>query len=306
MKRFLLYVALMLGSLLAQAQPAVDFHDVTAAITDSVRIVPKFSLGDSRSYRATVKTVMARSDSSSVDYHMKVESVDSDHYGMFLILDNFVYDQSYYPDSEQLVEFFGNEGFHFYLNRHSLKVDSIDCSNLVKPLKQYLIKLSAELESHLDLPFEDTLSQIENDRNNGLYRMASDLLSAIIKTWADQYGRTYAMGGSRWIETDEELENIEVEDIDADIQDEELAEVENEEVPDLSSKKVHQAFAHINEDGTFFYQEKVSWESFLFDNWFELQEASFDANGWPIEIKSTTTMGDTSISIHWQLIEEND
>ena len=306
MKRFLLYVALMLGSLLAQAQPAVEFHDVTAAITDSVRIVPKFSLGDSRSYRATVKTVMARSDSSSVDYHMKVESVDSDHYGMFLILDNFVYDQSYYPDSEQLVEFFGNEGFHFYLNRHSLKVDSIDCSNLVKPLKQYLIKLSAELESHLDLPFEDTLSQIENDRNNGLYRMASDLLSAIIKTWADQYGRTYAMGGSRWIETDEELENIEVEDIDADIQDEELAEVENEEVPDLSSKKVHQAFAHINEDGTFFYQEKVSWESFLFDNWFELQEASFDANGWPIEIKSTTTMGDTSISIHWQLIEEND
>lgn len=307
MKRFLLYVATMLGSLIAQAQPAVEFHDVTAAITDSVRIVPNFSLGDSRSYRATVKTVMARSDSSSVDYHMKVESVDSDHYGMFLILDNFVYDQSYYPDSEQLVEFFGTEGFHFYLNRHSLKVDSIDCSNLVKPLKEYLIKLSAELESHLDLPFEDTLSQIENDRNNGLYRMASDLLSEIIKTWADQYGRTYAMGGSRWIETDEDLEITEVEDVDADIQVEEtIIEEDSEEMTDFSVQKVHQAFAHINEDGTFFYQEKVSWESFLFDNWFEHQEASFDANGWPIEITSTITMGDTSISIHWQLIEEND
>ena len=306
MKRFLLYVALMLGSLLAQAQPAVEFHDVTAAITDSVRIVPKFSLGDSRSYRATVKTVMARSDSSSVDYHMKVESVDSDHYGMFLILDNFVYDQSYYPDSEQLVEFFGNEGFHFYLNRHSLKVDSIDCSNLVKPLKQYLIKLSAELESHLDLPFEDTLSQIENDRNNGLYRMASDLLSEIIKTWANQYGRTYAMGCSRWIETDEDFEITEVEDTDTDIQDEYLVEGEGEEMLDLSSKEIHQAFAHINEDGTFFYKEKISWESFVLDNWLEHQEASFDANGWPIEITSTITMGDTSISIHWQLIEEND
>ena len=306
MKRILLYVAIMSCSLIAQAQPAVEFHDVTAAITDSVRIVPNFSLGDTRSYRATVKTVMARSDSSSVDYHMKVESVDSDHYGMFLILDNFVYDQSYYPDSEQLVEFFGTEGFHFFFNRHSLKVDSIDCSNLVKPLKQYLIKLSAELESHLDLPFEDTLSQIENDRNNGLYRMASDLLSAIIKTWADQYGRTYAMGGSRWIETDEDLEITEVEDTDTDIQDEYLVEGEGEEMLDLSSKEIHQAFAHINEDGTFFYKEKISWESFVLDNWFEHQEASFDANGWPIEITSTITMGDTSISIHWQLIEEND
>lgn len=306
MKRILLYVAIMFGSLIAQAQPAVEFHDVTAAITDSVRIVPNFSLGDTRSYRATVKTVMARSDSSSVDYHMKVESVDSDHYGMFLTLDNFVYDQSYYPDSEQLVEFFGNEGFHFYFNRLSLKVDSIDCSNLVKPLKQYLIKLSAELESHLDLPFEDTLSQIENDRNNGLYRMASDLLSAIIKTWADQYGRTYAMGCSRWIETDEDLEITEVEDIDTDIQDEYLVEGEGEEMLDLSSKEIHQAFAHINEDGTFFYKEKISWESFVLDDWLEHHEASFDANGWPIEITSTITMGDTSISIHWQLIEEND
>ena len=306
MKRFILYVAIMFGSLIAQAQPAVESHDVTAAISDSVRIVPNFSLGDSRSYRATVKTVMARSDSSSVDYHVKVESVDSDHYGMFLILDNFVYDQSYYPDSEQLVEFFGTEGFHFFFNRHSLKVDSIDCSNLVKPLKQYLIKLSAELESHLDLPFEDTLSQIENDRNNGLYRMASDLLSAIIKTWADQYGRTYAMGGSRWIETDEDLEITEVEDIDTANEDEELPEGEDEEMLDLSSKEIHQAFAHINEDGTFFYKEKISWESFVLDNWFEHQEASFDANGWPIEITSTITMGDTSISIHWQLIEEND
>ena len=306
MKEFLLFAAFLIGSLAVQAQNAVEFHDVTAAITDSVRIVPNFSLGDTRSYRATVKTVMARSDSSSVDYHMKVESVDSDHYGMLLTLDNFVYDQSYYPDSEQLVEFFGTEGFHFFFNRHSLKVDSIDCSNLVKPLKQYLIKLSAELESHLDLPFEDTLSQIENDRNNGLYRMASDLLSAIIKTWADQYGRTYAMGCSRWIETDEDLEITEVEDIDTDIQDEYLVEGEGEEMLDLSSKEIHQAFAHINEDGTFFYKEKISWESFVLDDWFEHHEASFDANGWPIEITSTITMGDTSISIHWQLIEEND
>ena len=301
MKRILLYVAIMFGSLIAQAQPAVEFHDVTAAITDSVRIVPKFALGDTRSYRATVKTVMARSDSSSVDYHMKVESVDSDHYGMFLILDNFVYDQSYYPDSEQLVEFFGNEGFHFYFNRHSLKVDSIDCSNLVKPLKEFLIKVSSGINQALD--GDTTQLLIDNELDSGINDMAK-LLEEAMQTWSDQYGRTYAMGDSRWIEIDEELENIEVEDIDADIQDEELAEVENEEVPDLSSKKVHQAFAHINEDGTFFYRERISYESVILEGWFELQEASFDANGWPIEITSAITMGESTISIHWQLIDD--
>lgn len=304
MKRFLFYVAILFGSLIAQAQPAVEFHDVTAAIIDSVRIVPNFSLGDSRSYRATVKTVMARSDSSSVDYHMKVESVDSDHYGMFLILDNFVYDQSYYPDSEQLVEFFGTEGFHFFFNRHSLKVDSIDCSNLVKPLKEFLIKASSGINQALD---EDTTQLfIDNELDRSINEMASKLFEDIIKTWADQYGRTYAMGGSRWIETDEDLEITEVEDIDTDIQDEYIVEGDGEEMLDLSSNEVHQAFAHINEDGTFFYKEKISWESFVLDNCFEHHEASFDANGWPIEITSTITMGDTSISIHWQLIEEND
>ena len=304
MKRILLYVAIMLGSLIAQAQPAVEFHDVTAAITDSVRIVPNYSLGDTRSYRATVKTVMARSDSSSVDYHMKVESVDSDHYGMFLTLDNFVYDQSYYPDSEQLVEFFGNEGFHFYFNRHSLKVDSIDCSNLVKPLKEFLIKATSGINQALD--GDSTQLFIDNELDSGIYEMSNNLFKDVIKTWADQYGRTYAMGDSRWIEVDEDFETIEVEDIDTDIQDEYQVEGEDEEMPDLSSKEIHQAFAHINEDGTLFYREIISWESFVLDNWFEHQEASFDANGWPIEITSTITMGDTSISIHWQLIEEND
>ena len=304
MKRFLLYVAIMLGSLIAQSQPAVEFHDVTAAITDSVRIVPNFSLGDTRSYRATVKTEISesRSDSSSVDYHMKVESVDQDHYGMFLTLDHFAYDKLYYPDSEQLVAFFGAEGFHFYFNRHSLKVDSIDCSNLVKPLKEFLIKVSSGINQALDE--DSTQLFIDNELDSGINEMASKLFEDVIKTWADQYGRTYAMGDSRWIETDEDFENIEVEDIDAANEDEELPESEDEEIPDLSSKKVHQAFAHINEDGTFFYRERISYESVILEGWFELQEASFDANGWPIEITSAITMGESTISIHWQLIND--
>ena len=295
MKEFLLFAAILIGSLAVQAQPAVEFHDVTAAITDSVRIVPNFSLGDTRSYRATVKTEMARSDSSSVDYHMKVESVDQDHYGMFLTLDNFAYDKLYYPDSEQLVAFFGAEGFHFFFNRHSLKVDSIDYSNLVKPLKEFLIKVSSGINQALD--GDTTQLLIDNELDSGINDMAKKVLEEAMQTWADQYGRTYAMGDSRWIEIDEDFENIEVEDIDATNEDEELPEGEDEEIPDLSSKKVHQ-------DGTFFYRERISWESVMLGNWFEVQEASFDANGWPIEITSTITMGETNISVHWQLIKD--
>ena len=306
MKRLLLYVAaIMFGSFIAQTQPAVELHDVTAAITDSVRIVPKFALGDTRSYRATIKTVMegSSSDFLSMDYHMKVESVDRDHYGMFLTLDNIVCDQSDYLNMEQLLGLFVTEGVHFYFNRDSLKVDSIDCSNLVKPLTELLIKASGGIDQ---APDEDSTQLLNDDGLDDRFinGMASKLFEGIIQTWADQYGRTYAMGGSRWIETDEELENIEVENIDAGIQDEDLAEVEDEEIPDLSSKKVHQAFAHINEDGTFFYRERISYESVILEGWFELQEASFDANGWPIEITSAITMGETTISIHWQLIEE--
>ena len=282
MKEFLLFAAFLIGSLAVQAQNAVEFHDVTAAITDSVRIVPKFALGDTRSYRATVKTEMARSDSSSVDYHMKVESVDQDHYGMFMTLDNFAYDKLYHPDSEQLVAFFGSEGFHFFFNRHSLKVDSIDYSNLVKPLKEFLIKVSSGINQALD--GDTTQLLIDNELDSGINDMA--------------------IGDSRWIETDEDFENIEVEDIDATNEDEELPEGEDEEIPDLSSKKVNQAFAHINEDGTFFYRERISYESVILEGWFELQEASFDANGWPIEITSAITMGESTISIHWQLIDD--
>ena len=302
MKEFLLFAAILIGSLAVQAQNAVEFHDVTAAITDSVRIVPNFSLGDTRSYRATVKTVMARSDSSSVDYHMKVESVDSDHYGMFLTLDNFAYDKLYHPDSEQLVAFFGSEGFHFFFNRHSLKVDSIDYSNLVKPLKEFLIKVSSGINQALD--GDTTQLLIDNELDSGINDMAKKVLEEAMQTWADQYGRTYAIGDSRWIEIDEDFENIEVEDIDATNEDEELPEGEDEEIPDLSSKKVHQAFAHINEDGTFFYRERISYESVILEGWFEVQEASFDANGWPIEITSAITMGESTISIHWQLIND--
>ena len=304
MKEFLLFAAFLIGSLAVQAQNAVEFHDVTAAITDSVRIVPNFSLGDTRTYLATFTNHYNDQfdESNSAEYRFTVESVDQDHYGMFMTLDNFAYDKLYHPDSEQLVAFFGAEGFHFFFNRHSLKVDSIDCSNLVKPLKEFLIKVSSGINQALD--GDTTQLLIDNELDSGINDMAKKVLEEAMQTWADQYGRTYAMGDSRWIEIDEDFENIEVEDIDATNEDEELPEGEDEEIPDLSSKKVHQAFAHINEDGTFFYREKISWESVMLGNWFEVQEASFDANGWPIEITSTITMGETNISVHWQLIKD--
>ena len=234
---------------------------------------------------------------------MKVESVDRDHYGMFLTLDNIVCDQSDYLNMEQLLGLFVTEGVHFYFNRDSLKVDSIDCSNLVKPLTELLIKVSSGIDQ---APDEDSTQLLNDDGLDDRFinGMASKLFEGIIQTWADQYGRTYAMGDSRWIETDEDLENTEVEDIDTDIQDENVVVEEFE--GDFSVQWVHQAFAHINEDGTFFYRDTISWESLMFDNRSEHQEASFDAKGWPVEINNTTTMGDATTTIHWQLIEEDD
>ena len=95
MKRLLLYVAaIMFGSFIAQAQPAVELHDVTAAITDSVRIVPNFSLGDTRTYLATFTNHYNDQfdESNSAEYRFTVESVDQDHYGIFFYLDKMQYE----------------------------------------------------------------------------------------------------------------------------------------------------------------------------------------------------------------------
>ena len=312
MKRILFYVAIMFGSLIAQAQPAVEFHDATAAIGDSVRIVPKFALGDSRSYLVTSTNYYNDQfeGSNSAEYRFTVESVDQDHYGIYLFMDKMQYEMPeniLTTQAKMLLDMFHDKGFRFSINRNDLTVDSIFYTEFLDPFKVYLTTAFREMFGDKMEP-EQMEREIEEGLNDDfLKRTVTELIQTMITPFTEQYGRTYAMGGSRWIEADEDLENTEVEDIDTDIQVEEtITEEEGEEMTDFSMQEVHQAFAHINVDGTFFYQEKISWESLMLDNWSEHQEASFDANGWPIEITSTITMGNTSTSIHWQLIEKND
>ena len=316
MKKILLLAALILGSLMAQAQ---SFS--TTAIDDSICIMPNFALGDTRTYRVTIKTDFDeyKHEMSSLDYHLTVESVDADHYGLYLTIDNVNYNESTYPDVRQLIDFFATKGIRFYYNRQSLKVDSTESSGLVNPLMGFLTDMDKELDNIINM---DSVQRfIEREFHTGIDDMAAELLQEMLKPWADQYGRTYALGESQWIESFEDDDPMAM---DADtvevvvdsgeqlgiervaVEDDVLVVDDSEELPDYSVQMEHQAFARKSDDGSLYYRETITWASPLFvDNWCEEREASFDAKGWPAEISSTMTMGEYSLSVHWQLMNHD-
>ena len=319
MKKILLFAALIIGSLMAQAQSASTLRDVTAALGDSICIMPKFAKGDTRTYHVTAKTQVGeyKNDSTSMDYHLTVESVDPDYYALYLTINNYNYDGnlSGFPDASQLVNFFAKEGIRFHYNRQSLKVDSLDSSRLVNPLIGFLTNMDNELNHIFNM---DSVQQfVEREFHNGIDDIAAEMLEEIIKPWVDQYGRTYALGDSHWTESesfdDEEddpmamdADTVEVVMDSDDIwqgKNDNAVVVDCEELPDFSMQMVHQAFADRGDDGSINYREKITWNNPFVDNWCEEREASFDAKGWPIEISHTITMGESSISTHWQLIE---
>lgn len=316
MKKILLFTAIVLCSLVTLAQPASSSREVVVAIGDSIHIVPKFALGDTRTYRVTTKTQIGenRNDSTSMDYHLTVESVDPDYYGLHLIINNFNYYESTIPGAGQLFNFFATEGIRFYFNRHSLKVDSIESSKLVNPLMGYLKDVSKELNNIFNM---DSVQQyIEMEFQSGIDDIAAELLEEMIKPWADQYGRTYALGDSRWTEANEDDEDnsFDIDTVEVVMDSDDIWQGEDDNavvveelpdfsLPDFSMQMVHQAFADRGDDGSINYREKITWNNPFVDNWCEEREASFDAKGWPIEISHTITMEESSISTHWQLIE---
>ena len=318
MKKILLFAALIIGSLVAQAQSASTLRDVTAALGDSICIMPKFAKGDTRIYHVTSKTQVDeyKNDSTSMDYHLTVESVDPNYYGLYLTINNFNSDGDLFgfPDASQLVNFFAKEGIRFRFNRHSLKVDSLDSSRLVNPLLGFLTDMDNELNHIFNM---DSVQQfVEREFHSRIDDIAAELLEELIKPLVDQYGRTYALGESQWTESESDdgyedgpmsmdADTVEVvmdsDDIWQEEDDKDV--VVEEELPDFSIQMVHQAFADSGDDGSINYREKITWNNPIVDNWCEEREASFDAKGWPIEISYTITMGESSISTHWQLIE---
>lgn len=218
MKQILLYVAAMLGSLIAQAQPAVEFHDVTAAITDSVRIVPNFSLGDTRTYLATFTNHYNDQfdESNSAEYRFTVESVDQDHYGIFFYLDKMQYEMPENIPTTQakmLLDMFQDKGFRFSINRKDLTVDSIFYNEFLDPFKVYLTTAFREMFANKMEP-EQMEREIEEGLNGDfLKRTVTELMQAVISPFTEPYGRTLPLGDGQWIEDVVDEDPIIVDDI---------------------------------------------------------------------------------------------
>lgn len=317
MKQLLLFIILTAGLAASQAQSVAVPRDVTVAITDSVRIVPKFNVGDTRTYLVTNTTRLAGDykDSTSVEYRFTVESVDQDHYAIYFIANNMKYEMPKgIPEAEtrMILDFFCDKGFRFFINRYDLTVDSVSGEDLKEPLREYLSKFFGTMLAQEADPTELAQALDEQLTDYFLTERAKELLRSLAATFTDQYGRTYALGGSRWIENyDEAVEDVEsndetvVQDLDDEMDDDGLTDDEyDEEIPDFSVQRIHQAFAHINEDGSFFYREQIFWDDQMLDNWYEKSEATFDPKGWPTEILSIVNMGETTVSAHWQLIND--
>ena len=218
MKRILLYVAIMFGSLIAQAQPAVEFHDVTAAITDSVRIVPNFSLGDTRSYLVTSTNRYNDQfdESHSAEYRFTVESVDQDYYGIFFFLDKMQYEMPENIPTTQakmLLDMFHDKGFRFVINRNDLTVDSIFYTEFLDPFKVYLTTAFREMFADKMEP-EQMEREIEEGLNDDfLKRTVTELMQAMITPFTEQYGRTLPLGEGQWIEDVVDEDTIVVDDL---------------------------------------------------------------------------------------------
>lgn len=341
MKQILLYVATMLGSLIAQAQPAVEFHDVTAAITDSVRIVPNFSLGDTRTYLATFTNHYNDQfdESNSAEYRFTVESVDQDHYGIFFYLDKMQYEMPENIPTTQakmLLDMFQDKGFRFSINRKDLTVDSIFYNEFLDPFKVYLTTAFREMFANKMEP-EQMEREIEEGLNGDfLKRTVTELMQAVISPFTEPYGRTLPLGDGQWIEDVVDEDSIVVDDIelpdvveetehdstsevvDTDLlaEDEEVDDTEvvncatdefntDEELPDDSFQKIHYSTATRGEDGSIQYTETVIWDIPTYGDdpgWQERYSATLDAQGWPIEITRIIVMMGLTQEVYWQLI----
>ena len=171
----------------------------------------------------------------------------------------------------------------------------------------------------------DSVQQfIENEFHTGINDIAAELLKEMMQPWTDQYGSTYALGESQWIESFEDDDPMAmdadtvavVEEVmdsgDVWYGDDDVVAVATDAtaddpivVADYSTQLVHQAFADRGDDGSIHYREMITWQSLFIDNWCEEREASFDNKGWPTEISSTITVGEYSLSVHWQLMNHD-
>lgn len=270
---------------------------------DSVRIVPRFNVGDCRTFHVTTVNRLegAYTESMSANHSFTVVSADEDHYGILFITDSVQREiPEGIPDSEayRLMDFFTNTGYRFFINRHTLAVDSVSGNEIKEPLRNYLTKLYTmfndgkmspeQLQQYLDEQLTDAF----------LNEQATRLMEIMVSTFTDQYGRTLPLGEAQWTEVEGEPEEEFLEPDDAD-------NATDEGLPDFELKYIHRAATSRGEDGEIQYDETITMDipAELGDPvWIERMQASFDPQGWPVEIVFSSKIAEMIQEIHWQVL----
>lgn len=270
---------------------------------DSVRIVPRFSVGDSRTYHVTTVNRLegAYTETVSANHRFTVVSADEARYGILFITDSVQREiPDGIPESEayKFMDFFCNTGFKFFINRHTLAMDSVSGNEIKEPLRNYLTKVYTMFNDGEMSP--DQLQQYLDEQmtDDFLSEQARRLMEIMVSTFTDQYGRTLPLGEARWTEVEGELEEELPEPDDAD-------ESDVEGLPDSELKYIHQSTTTWGEDGSIQYDETITMDvpAELGDPvWSERMQASFDPQGWPVEIVYSMKLAEMVQEIHWQVL----
>ena len=317
--------------------------DAIAQANDSIRIVPNFNVGDSRTYLVTTVNEMKDlyTEVTSVEYRFTVESVDENHYGIYFIAQNMKFEMPKgIPESEtrRVLDFFCDKGFTFFFNRHELSVDSVCGSELKEPLRDYFSKFFTEMLSH-EMDSSEIALQIEKELTDEvLNETARQLMQKMVSSLTDQYGRTLPIDEAQWTEIDDEDtidEPMVIDTVAVDlstVEDRELnqdettgdetweSDGEDDEVDDdwenhdhdygpldFAIHRNHRTTTILNDDGSIEYSETITYDVPSADEplgWQEQQQAKFDPQGWPTEIFHLSVMGDLSTKVHWLLMKE--
>lgn len=273
------------------------------AAVDSVRIVPRFNVGDSRTFHVTTVNRLegAYTETVSANHRFTVLSADEDHYGILFITDSVQREiPEGVPESQayQFMDFFCNTGYKFFINRHTLAVDSVSGNEIKEPLRNYLTKFYTMFNDGRMSP--DQLQQYLDEQLTDAFlsEQATRLMEIMVSTFTDQYGRTLPLGEAQWTEVEGELEEVLLEPDDAD-------NATDEGLPDFELKYIHQATTSRGEDGSIQYDETITMDvpAELGDPvWIERTQASFDPQGWPVEIVFNSKIAEMIQEIHWQVL----
>ena len=315
--------------------------DAIAQANDSIRIVPNFNVGDSRTYLVTTVNEMKDlyTEVTSVEYRFTVESVDENHYGIYFIAQNMKFEMPKgIPESEtrRVLDFFCDKGFTFFFNRHELSVDSVCGSELKEPLRDYFSKFFTEMLSH-EMDSSEIALQIEKELTDEvLNETARQLMQKMVSSLTDQYGRTLPIDEAQWTEIDDEDtidEPMVIDTVAVDlstVEDRELnqdettgdetweSDGEDDEVDDdwenhdhdygpldFAIHRNHRTTTILNDDGSIEYSETITYDVPSADEplgWQEQQQAKFDPQGWYERYREC--INDSSLEYSRQVIEQ--